>query len=348
MKVTHQQIAEKVGVSRTVVTHVLHRTPHARIGSETRAAILAAAQELGYQPRDRATHAIGYVMSVSQMRLEAETSQLMHFEQSLRARGYRLTLASWQADNPEALREAFNAKTVDGIIFNTWGDGLIKSIPAPGMPWILLSDEDGVDDDVDLVALDARETSRRVTAHLIERGHSRLGLIVHLAGIRFHRRIIEGAQIAVRKAGLNPRDLRLIRPYHIEEIAGDLLPIMARPDSPTALIATSPGIAITTLYSLRCAGYEVPGDVSVAAILDSERYRALSPVMTATDGLGREFVERAVSRLIEKIENRQSTSEQTFIAGNLIERDSVGEPASKIPIVKTRLTGDCRAKQKKL
>jgi LacI family transcriptional regulator len=226
------------------------------------------------------------------------------------------------------LREVFNAKTVDGLLFNIWRGGQVRVLSSPQVPWILLSDEDGVDDDVDLVALDVRETARRLAAYLLERGHGRLGLIVHLADIKFHRCIIEGAQTALRAAGLEPQDLKLIRPYFIEEVADDLLPLMKSRDAPTALLAATPGMATAALYALRCAGYAIPGDVSLVSLLDSERFRALPPVLTATDAQGEEHVEQAVNRLIEKIEGRQSAPRQIHIPGNLIERASVARPAA--------------------
>lgn len=330
MRITHQQIADKVGVSRTVVTHVLHRTPNTRINEETRREILRVAAELGYEPRNRATYNIGYVMSPSQMKLDAEISQMMHLEKILRRRGYRLMLASWEDEEPLRLKETFNSKTVDAIISNTWGDGLIRQIPSAQMPWLLLSDEDGVDSDADLIALDAFQTAKRLAQHFIAHGHTRLGLIVGLPNIKFHRSIIEGARQAMKEAGIEPESLQLVRPYHIEEVAGDLLPMMHRSGAPTAILTTSPGIAITTLYTLRCAGYRIPGEVSLAALFDHERYQALPPLLTATDALGPAFLEEVADRVIEKIQHPQTPPRQIHIAGKIIERDSVGAPNKRM------------------
>lgn len=326
MRITHQQIADKVGVSRTVVTHVLHRTPNTRINEETRREILRVAAELGYEPRNRATYNIGYVMSPSQMKLDAEISHMMHLEKILRERGYRLTLATWQDNDPLSLKDVFNTKTVDAILFNIWRNGQVKAIPSAQLPWILLSDEDGVGDDVDLVAMDATLTAQRLARHLIAQGHTRLGLIVGLPNIKFHRSIIEGTQQAMRESNITPDTLQTIRPYYIEEVAADLLPMMASPHAPTAIIAATPGLAITTLYSLRCAGYKIPDDISLAALLDHERYQALPPVLTSTDALGLTFLEKVADRLIEKIQNPQIAPRQIHLAGNVVERQSVGAP----------------------
>lgn len=336
MRITHQQIADKVGVSRTVVTHVLHRTPHTRISEQTRREILNVAAALGYEPRNRATYNIGYVMSPSQMKLDAEISQVMHLEKMLRERGYRLTLASWQADDPLRLKEIFNTKTVDAIIFNTWSEGLIQKIPSAQMPWILLSDEDGVDTGVDLIAVDAIQTAKNLALHLIGRGHTRLGLVVGLPEIKFHRSIIEGTRQAMLESGIKPESLQIVRPYYVEELAADLLPMMAAAGAPTAIVTATPGIGITTLYSLRCAGYQIPDEVSVAALLDHERYAALPPVLTSTDALGTEFLEKVATRVIEKIHNRQTPSQQIHIAGNVLERQSVASPPA-LPLAKAQI-----------
>jgi LacI family transcriptional regulator len=325
MKITHQQIAEEVGVSRTVVTEALHRSPRARINPQTRRKILRVARQRGYTPRNLTTHNIGYVQSIGFMRLEAEADLLMMYETALRSRGYRLMLIGMNEENPSALREVLNAKTVDGVIFSRWYNGAIKEILPPQIPWVLMSEEDGVGPDVDVVALDVVQTACDLTAYLIGYGHEHLGLIHTQADIKFYRDVVAGVKQAMQTVGLPPSGLTLIRPHFVEGLAAELMPIMERPEAPTALIAVSPGQAVATLYLLRSNGYQVPADVSLAAMVDNIRYQALPPALTATDALGPLLVEQVVERLMQKIRYPQE-AQRTLVKGQLIERQSVGAP----------------------
>jgi LacI family transcriptional regulator len=130
----------------------------------------------------------------------------------------------------------------------------------------------------------------------------------------------------MEEAGLPLSNLTLIRTPVIEEIHEPLVTIMKRRDAPTAIIVITPGQAITTLHALSTAGFRVPADVSVVSVIDNDRFRALPPVLTVTDAVGPAFVELAVKRLIEKINNPDSPPQQTLVAGNVIERESVAVP----------------------
>jgi LacI family transcriptional regulator len=326
MRITHQAIADRVGVSRTVVTEALHRTPGARINTRTRRDILRAARQMGYQPRNLTTHNIGYILSIEEMKLETESSVLVQFEQNLRAQGYRLTLASVSDENPDELKEVLNPKTADGVIFSRWYGGKIKSLLSPRLPWVLISDEYGVEDDVDLIAIDTVQTTRNIAEYLLGKGHTKLGIIVGSAALKYHEGLILGAQQVLSEAGLTASSLRLIRSGPIEEISSHLLPIMEEADAPTALIVISPGRAIATQYALRSAGSKIPEDGSVVSVVDHERFRALPPVLTVTDALGPKFAAAAVKRLLEKIKNPDSPPQKVLLAGKIVERDSVGAP----------------------
>ena len=101
LRVTHQQISEQVGVSRAVVTKALHGTGGARMNAETREAILRAAREMGYRPRNVTTHNIAYVVPIQALELQGEVSFLRHVTQALRRHGYRLTLMNLEEDDTQ-------------------------------------------------------------------------------------------------------------------------------------------------------------------------------------------------------------------------------------------------------
>ena len=281
---------------------------------------------MGYQPPNLTTHNIAYVLNIEEMKLDTESALLVHFERTVRAHGYRLTFASTNINSVDDLSEILSPKTADGVIFSRWYGGKIKNVLSPRLPWILTSDEYDVDDDVDLVALDTVQTTRNITEYLLKMGHRQFGVLVGQPDLKYHQGLIGGVEQALQEAKLPPTNLKLIRTWHISEIGSELLPLLEQADGPTALIATSPGRAFATVYALRCAGYRIPEDVSVVSVVDSERFLALPPLLTVTDALGARFAERAVERLLEKIDNPDAPAQRILLPGNVVERDSVGMP----------------------
>jgi len=112
--------------------------------------------------------------------------------------------------------------------------------------------------------------------HLAHLGHTRIG---YLAGepddVAFgftsgpaRRR---GFELAVAAAGLEP-DPRLVTAgrYGIQGGAQAMAALLSGPELPTAVVAEYDELALGALMTLRRAGLEVPGDVSVVGIDDHE------------------------------------------------------------------------------
>lgn len=324
--VTHQQIADRMGVSRTLVTQALHRTRSLRINTDTLREIKLTARELGYVPRNRTTHTIGYVMPVEQFALEAEVAFLRRIQLALVERGYRLMLVNLDAENPQALQGVLNAKTVDGIICSRWYDGKVQAAIPDNVPWILASDEDGVPDDVDLVAVDNAQTLRNIAQHLLEMGHERFCLIMGGSDLKVHRLIKRGLRSTLADTGKRGITLQLIEVMNNQEIAAPLLAAMRQSSPPTAIIAANPGQAVPMLYALRVEGYSVPGDVSLISIYDVPSIQVLDPQMTTTTAGGQPVAQRVVERLLEKIADPHLPPQQYRIAGEIVSRESVAPP----------------------
>lgn len=339
MPITHQQIAEKLGVSRTLVTGALHGTRRSGISLQTQQEIERIAREMGYQPRNVTTHNIGYVLPVEKMTLEVEAAFLLHIEEALRENGYRLTLAGFNPNEPPSLSETLNPKTVDGVIFSRWHGGAIRNIVSSKIPWILTSDEDGVEEDVDLVAVDMAQTLRNVTNYLLSLGHERICLIVGYSDIKYHRMVQSGVREVLSAAGLPETNLRTIEVIGGEQIelgcnrplAESLLAAMQQPDAPTAVIAANPGQALPALYALRTAGYRVPADVSLISVADIHQFKALRPVLTTTTAFDRHVTAQVVQRMIEKIKNPDAPPQRVLLPGEIVERESVAAAPTVSP-----------------
>jgi LacI family transcriptional regulator len=327
MRVTHQTIADELGVSRAAVTQALHGTRGSNLRPEMRREVQRMARRLGYEPRNRTTHTIGYVMRMESMKLAGESRMLMLADQAFREHGYRLTLAGAHDGDVESLRESLTPKQVDGVLFTRWFGGKVAELLSPEVPWVLASDEDGVGPAVDVVTVDTLQATETLAQYLMGFGHQRICLVTGIGGLGFHERQKAGVQAALAQADLPGTYLTTVEVMYDHQIAALLRPILGSTTPPTAIIGASAEKSLTILNLLCHDGYRVPQDVSVVSLVDSELLEPIIPPVTTTT-FGDEAVVRAVQRLMEKIHDPATAARQTLVPAQIIERQSVA-PARK-------------------
>lgn len=325
--VTQQQIADRLGISRQLVTHALNGTRHSRISEETREEIRRVARELNYRPRSLTTHNIGYLLPTDGAYLEAEHTFTLKVEHHARKASYRLiTYGVCEESQLDNLAETFNAKTVDGVISSRWYDGKIQQFLPADVPLVLVTDEYGIAPEVDVVTSDARATLAAMTTHLLNMGHRRIGLAGSAVDtVKQHRDIIEGATQALGDWGLPSQQLVLLR-GEAHEIYDGLRRLAQQALLPTAWIGTSSTYTTALATGLYTMGLRIPEDVSVMSFIDSPSFVCFPAPLAATTAFGDEVAERALWRLVQKIEGDMTPARHECVAAQILERSSVAVP----------------------
>lgn len=323
-RITHQDIANYLGVSRVAVTQALHQTRKTTLSPELQTRILEAARELNYRPSNVATYTIGYVSNMNSFGLAGEGQFLMALDEVMRESGYRIALANVRDNDLEPLRKILTPKTVDGVIFSRWFDGRVRDLLPPEVPWIVTSEEDGISDDVDQVSMDTVATARRITRHLLEHGHRRIALVTGLGERHYHGHIKHGMQETIHEANMQAELSSVIAVAEDREIREPFLKILNARSRPTAVVAISPEKTVAVLNLLQATGFKVPGDVSVVSFLDSRLFEPLMPGITATTA-GANTVEIAAQHLLDKIRDPLRAPRRVLLPGEIIVRESVGD-----------------------
>lgn len=334
MRITHQKIAEDLGVSRTAVTQALHGSRRSNLSPGLRLEVLEAARRLGYRPHNRTTHTIAYVMQFENMKLAGEQRQLVLTGQAVREAGYRLNLVSVHDGDVESLQEALTPDAVDGVLFTRWFSGKVQKLMSPEVPWVLASDEEGVGDDVNVVTVDTLQATETLTQYLLSYGHERICLVTGRGGPGFHERQKAGARMAPARRALPVGGLQTIEVEHDHEIASLLRPIMQSASPPTAIIGATAEKTLTILNLLCHDGFRVPHDVSVVSLADSDLLEPIIPSVTTTT-FSDEAARQAVRRLVEIIDDPHTAPRQVLVPAQIVERQSVMR-VDKTPRTKTQ------------
>lgn len=339
MAATIRDVAKLAGTSVSAVSAVIsgNRRHNIRVGPQTRARILAAAEQLGYTPNPLAkslatgkTGILGLVFPYSRAFTDGNpfSTQVISgvFEEVIRER-FNIMLHTAIGDDWTAVDE--------NALLDPRVDGLLLVIPAPHSPVIARCRQTGFPyvalvyqpDSPDVYAVNADEFAggRLATEHLLQSGHRRIAhLIGHpqIASTEPRRR---GYLAALEAAGLSP-DPRLLVPAGFDyrdgyEAALSLLALPAE-QRPTAIFAANDLCAEGALRALREKGVRVPADMAVVGFDDTWFASMTQPPLTSVHMPIFEMGVEATRMLIAQVEGRPIEPRQIVLPVTLSVRET--------------------------
>jgi len=274
------EIAERAGVSAATVSRALRGLHH--VNDRTRKKIVEAAQELDYPIRpdllptseSSRTNTIGVIAPFLSRWYFSQS--VAGVEQALREAGMDLLLYNFA--QIDARQRVFQQKKligkVDGLIVMSLRptDKEFNQILGLGIPVALLG---GIDDRCSSVSIDDIAAAEIATQHLVDMGHTSIGLIVGQRENAFNFEVAiqrkKGFLNVLKRNGIkfNPAyEIMADFDNHTSELAMD--EFLGRKDLPTAIFCESDEMAFGAIKSIRKRGLRVPEDISVIGFDDHE------------------------------------------------------------------------------
>ena len=288
--VNRKMLAERAGVSMTVISHVLNNTPGARVKPETRANVLRIARELGYVTNalgkaliEKKIHHVGLAINC----FDADEDQICKriitgVTAAAAAQDYHVLLCPLKSRMDENLAadlaQLVQSGRVDGLILNK-EDVLTSEIAkliALEVPLVLINNHftlpilDGYR--IDSFCPDLFGGTRIATHFLLAQGHRRIALFRGENGVfarQNHRgsdqRRESGYLEALNSLDVLPdRDLIAVGDFsRTEDIAAAARMLAELPQPPTALVAATDAIALKAMHCLHHCGVDLPPDAVV-------------------------------------------------------------------------------------
>ncbi|MEV0588576.1 LacI family DNA-binding transcriptional regulator [Nonomuraea sp. NPDC050310] len=322
---TIRNVAERAGVSKSLVSLVLRGSPH--VSEHRRQAVLQAARELGYRPNAVArslvegrTHLVGALVADLHNPFYAEF--LDGLQESLHGDGLRMLIGNSQWDpafEDEAV-EAFLELRVDGLVLLGIAPTSETLIEATSYtPTVVVGERDIELAGVDIVVDDDQHGARLALDHLVGLGHKR---IAHIEGNRASR--CEGYLMAMRRHSLAP--YIMVEHSDCTEEGGrrSALALLTRDPRPTAIFAASDLVALGVLSAASELGLSVPDDLSVVGY-DNTHLSALHPIsLTTVDQPRRAMGRWAAAMLSDRISDPGKVARLRQVEPHLIVRRSTG------------------------
>lgn len=301
---TIRDVARQAQLSVASVSRALNG--HKSVRPETRARIVAVANQLGYVPHAGArslsmarSNAIGVVLPDLHGEFFSEIVRGMDREAT--RNGLQLLLSNMHPDPVQAAQvlRAMHGR-VDGLLImcpQMQSDEWVASLPR-GLPTIFLNAAGAIPGRPSL-QIDNRAGAAVIARHFAELGRRS---IVHIAGPERNgdareRRV--GFEAAMAQHAPDARIMVLFGDFKEESGRAAAEQILARGIEVDAVFAANDMMAVGCLQALSAAGVRVPEDVAVAGFDDVPIARYLD-LTTARIGIA-DMGARAVVRLIEWI-----------------------------------------------
>ncbi len=338
--ITQNDVAERAGVSRGVVSYVINNGPR-EVAPETRERVLTAIQELGYRPNKHAQRLkLGSASAQKSLGIVAGGQSFNVLERPY----YNIILAGLFEEAHRLGLEvrffSFFEALTDPVFFN-------KNIHPDEISSLILilpaminthSEYAGILDQIaerianvvcleepikgwPTVIFDRAKAARQAVEHLIKLGHRRIAFLAiqdeRLTGYRQtlldHNLPYEDELVFT----LDPSDV-LSSAYQATEAILQLQP------RPTAIFAANDESAISAIAALHDRQVRVPEELAIVSIDNIDMAKMIRPSLTTVDIPKRQMASYAMQLLMLKEQFKDQQSASIVVPTELIVRESCG------------------------
>lgn len=337
---TSFEVAKRARVSRTTVSLVLNRVPGASISERTRARVLKAARDMGYEPHatgkalaSRKTRNIGVAYSTVQASHSFLQLVIEGLSQATEKRDQRLLVESFdERDRAQKILQLTRARHIDGLVM--WGprrvDPIVDTLARDGFPLVMIGSLEH--EGLCTIDIDNRAAAKAMVAHLIDLGHRRIACITNApTSYTASADRLAGYREALRRHGITP-DEHLVRQGNFTAESGyeamlSILEGAGKP--PSAVFIASDTVAFGAMKALRERRLRVPSDISLAGFDDIPLAAYATPPLTTVSFSGVQEGIRAGEILMDLLDGKIRSPYRETIETRLVIRESTARPGSR-------------------
>jgi DNA-binding LacI/PurR family transcriptional regulator len=323
-RVTAKDVAREAGVSQATVSYVLNDTPNQTIPLATRRRVLDAVERLGYAPSAAArtlrtgtsstvllvlpdVPIVGPLSGIA----DALADALEPHGYSVavrRHRGLAMLERAWKEIRPAAVVNVASFDADEATAIRSAGIPVVSALPDGEGPGV--------------VFVPHRAAGRLQAAHLLERGHVRIGYATTTSRREsvFAEGRLRGVTEVLVAAG-HPAPVVLPVPLDAEAAAASIAPwVTAGPSAVTAVCTYHDDQAFALLAGMRLRGLRAPDDLAVVGMDNVSLAPFADPPLTSVDiGVPR-IVPAIAAALLAAIRGESAPAADT--AATLVRRES--------------------------
>ncbi|MEH7380535.1 substrate-binding domain-containing protein [Bacillus sp. JJ1533] len=329
-KVTMQDIADKLGISKNSVSQAL--TGKGGVSADTKDLVERTAAELGYvykgkkTPKENRQLTIGLIATEFAFSMKSFFGEIfLSVEQNAIKNGVNLLIQSISdsAKKDLILPSFIKENKVDGIIIVSHISlDYINKVISTGIPTVL------IDHHHPLIPADAILTNNRfgaymATKHLLDLGHREIAFVGNIDFSPSYYERMEGYLLALKEANMNPSDEVMFLTAKEESDAIDHS-IKSLKQIPSAWLCVNDGFGFMVSSSLKSLGLKIPDQVSVCSFDNGQLSQLSDPPITTMAINLKLFGSYAFKQLLWRIDHPNEPVQEILLPANLIKRGSTG------------------------
>lgn len=335
-RVSLTDVAQHLGVSAALVSYVLNnKAEEKRVGKEIAEKIRITADELDYRPNHIAkslktnkTHTIGLV--VADIKYHFTTGVTRAIESEAQKNNYTVIFANSHEDYKkfDELIEVFVNRQVDGLILIAVenSEPQIKYLIKNEIPFVLV-DRSFPGIKTNHILLNNYNAAYKCIDYLAKQGYRRIGIINYETTMLHLKERNRGYAAALKhnKLPANPRWERKIRKKCVmEDVANSIDMLTTMTPACDAVLFATDTLAIHGLKHINHLKMKVPQDIAVISFDEAEAFELFNCPITHAKQPLEEMGRRAVSALIDVMENRNINTE-VYLESQIVVGKSCGE-----------------------
>ncbi len=332
--VTIRDVAKRAEVSVSTASRILSKSTKEKYADATRARVLKASLELGYQPnfaaralasgKTRIIAAVFPRIYDTPFTALASLQIMSGIEAYCSDNGYHMLISS-----PKIIDDVLDPNFVN-LLSGGYLDGAIidghfnispvmEHISQLDMPVVII----GHHPHTHYLRSDNRQGGQLMMNHLMDLGHQHIGII----GVPDIVERLMGVQLAVAEHSINFEDI----PYEIgnfSEASGAIAAerLLTKHPHLTAIVAFNDRMAMGAINQLQTMGYQVPDQISVVGYDDLPRSSDFSPPLTTINHRLSEWGGLAMTLLHNVM--RGNDADPIILEPQLVVRGSTAPPPS--------------------
>ena len=309
--ITIDDIAEKLGISKTTVSRAL--SGKGRISEETRARVLACIEECGYRPNHIAkslafSKSFNIAVAVPS---DAEVNEIPFFQTCLNGIASTVSQADYDVifsvtthDSCSGLKRLIRNQKVDGVILTRLltDDRAVDFMKSSGIPFVVI----GTSPDPDIIQVDSNqeEGCREMIKYLLHQGETDIVLIAGDPEHQVNKDRHKGFCSAVEKSGFP----ELVQSVHWNVISMEDTEAVIKKSAVSdcsCIVCMDDVICARVLKVLHKQGIRVPEDMRVISFYDSALMEQYHPPITDLHVAVEQLSSKAGELMIDAIKGKE-------------------------------------------
>ncbi|KHF39655.1 catabolite control protein A [Halalkalibacter okhensis] len=326
MNTTIYDVAREAGVSMATVSRVVNGNPNVK--PATRKKVLEAIERLGYRPNavarglaSKRTTTVGVIIPDISSIFFAELARGIEDIATMYKYNIILCNSDQNQDKEIHLINTLLEKQVDGIVFmgGHITEEHVEQFKRSPVPVVLAATLDA-NSEIASVNIDYRQAVYDAISNLIEKGHSRIGMLSGTLDdpVNGYQKFL-GYREAIEGAGLSfDEELVVIGDYTYDSGIDAMESFLKLENKPSVIFASTDEMALGVIHGAQDHGLSIPDDIEVLGF-DNTRLATmvrptLSTVVQPMYDIG------AVSmRLLTKLMNKEEVTEHVVVLPHRIE-----------------------------